>query len=308
MRSSARWVGLWSFAMGASCAADGGTAGAGGADPVKVTCVSARADTTDSLADAQLFRLTAPLGEPAMVTIERGDLNLFAMDEATARSYAAPSTGDNDFGRVQVEREVLAELGEDGQLHVGWSDGEIVASKLASLPALFEGHGTFGAIERSVTCWGSDLTLRYRYDADSGQCTSASGTKGRNALPLLYVHETGNAECNDFGDAEISTLGWPIYAGWNLRGADLSEAGFHFAFLPDADLSGADLATIITGYFNGTGTIDAHTKLPAFYLEDAGSISFGDIGTKVADQGSYYAWREPCAERPLAAHCVDLAP
>jgi len=165
-----------------------------------------------------------------------------------------------------------------------------------------------GDERRRVACWREDFATPYRYDGHDGQCRSADGDVGRHRAPLQYVRETGDGECNDFAsDAIAEALDWPVFAGWNLRGAALSRASMHFALMPDADLAGAQLDGFGIGYVGINGTGDPHTTLDERWVRqgDLDALHLGDTGAAPGTQPPYYPWRFTCSERPRALHCED---
>lgn len=273
-----------------------------------VRCASELPDDPFEGARAQRYRFEAPLDRRASVVIQRGGSMLFA-DEDMARAFASD---DPSLGTARFTVELLAELDGDGALQLAWQGSwDEGSARLArsSEPGVYEGQAAFAGDTRGLVCWREVIEPRFRYDPASGECRSVGSERGRRALPLLYVLETGDGECNDFGAVELSTFNWPVLAGWNLRGADLARATASFATMPEADFSGARLGGFTSGYFGANGRADRHTQEPteSFPMHrTADEIAFGEIGVPMARQPPYFAWLVPCATRPLATRCVDI--
>jgi hypothetical protein len=130
----------------------------------------------------------------------------------------------------------------------------------------------------ALTCW-DEAALRSSmpaaYNAELGRCVDDNGQPARNAVPLAVVHETGFGECVDFGSVQLNDedYGYPVFLGWNLRGANLDTASISFASLIDADLRGAQLAQFSFGYAEITGTIDDATAPPTPCTVDGDQLS-----------------------------------
>jgi Pentapeptide repeats (8 copies) len=275
------------------------------ADEARVTlsCVALplQASQASSGADLQAYRFEALLGGTHLVRFERGAPTLF---ERSAEEARARLTQEGTLGRQLLEREVELRL-EAGALVGVWSDGELEASYDGE--DFYSGQATFESDAREVVCWRVGRESRFLYDSTSGKCRDSAGALGMNILPVIYVRETGDGECNSFGEVSISTNASAIYAGLNLRGADLSRSSMIFATVPHADFSGANLDGLATGYLDANGLRDAHTRLgPGMTDAEDGTIYFGDVGVHVDAEEPYYGWRFPCASRPLAVGCKDL--
>ena len=81
---------------------------------------------------------------------------------------------------------------------------------------------------------------------------------------MEFVRETGDGNCVDLGEQNLEeeNYGYPVWDGFDLRGADLGASAMHFAEISDADFSGAILEGFDFGYVWLSGTVDAHTQLP----------------------------------------------
>ena len=112
----------------------------------------------------------------------------------------------------------------------------------------------------------------FRYDPASGRCRNAAGEEGRNKLAIEQIRASKSAECADLRGVQLLPPSTGDLQGWNLRGADLTEAELFFSALADADLCGADLSRFKFGYVRITGVVDAFTKLPPTCAPEGGRI------------------------------------
>lgn len=119
-----------------------------------------------------------------------------------------------------------------------------------------------------VTCWTDDLPVPARYE--DGACVDESGAPARNELPFAYVQRTGFGQCTTLaGELNGDAFGYPVFAGLDLRGADLREAKLHFAAIVDARFEGADLSSFEFGYATVSGSVDEHSTVPDATFCDA---------------------------------------
>jgi len=131
-----------------------------------------------------------------------------------------------------------------------------------------------GERELALVCWndtalfgsawtGSQGSLPARFDWRSGACLDETGAPARNPLPIEIVRETGVGECVDIAvPLNDDDFGYPDLSGWNLLGADLTQAGLFFANLHAAMLQGARFDSLAFGYAEITGVIDDSSVVP----------------------------------------------
>lgn len=178
-------------------------------------------------------------------------------------AHADPSK-DTERSSVQLPASVSAhELtieAEGFALHASRNDADnAIYTGTIALPG-----GLGGSDTPSIVCWGSDFTPHFRYDAATGNCHDSTGKNGHNAIPLPMMRESKQAECTAPASVTLNEddLGYPTLDGWRAAGADFSGSRLSFARLTNADLRGANLATLTYGYATITGTTDAHTLPP----------------------------------------------
>jgi hypothetical protein len=147
-------------------------------------------------------------------------------------------------------------------------DGRVLTVHTAAHTGLATAVLNDGGVDVDLDCFdlpALQASLPASYDDEVGHCVDDHGDVARNTIPLAVVRETGFGECVDVGGEALNAndLGYPVLAGWNLRGAHLDTAGLSFASLIDADLRGTQLSQIAFGYAVITGTIDEATAPPA---------------------------------------------
>ncbi|MEE2830294.1 MAG: pentapeptide repeat-containing protein, partial [Myxococcota bacterium] len=121
-------------------------------------------------------------------------------------------------------------------------------------------------LQLRMSCWQEDFAPRFRYEQDSGQCLDSKGSTGRQSLPVEYVRATGDGNCVDLGEQRLEeeNFSYPLWDGFDLRGADLSRAHMNFAEILDASFEGARLNGFDFGYVWLSGSVDSFTELPDF--------------------------------------------
>ncbi|MEZ4323112.1 MAG: pentapeptide repeat-containing protein [Myxococcota bacterium] len=124
---------------------------------------------------------------------------------------------------------------------------------------------TVDAVEVPLVCWTEDFVSPVQVDPLTGLCRGEAGEVGRISLPLPYVRETGFGQCVDFGTASLEEgdLTYPVWSGFDLRGADLSRASLFFAHIEEARFEGALLDGLEFGYATLTGSVDERTVVPS---------------------------------------------
>src|SRR3989344_1398055 len=125
---------------------------------------------------------------------------------------------------------------------------------------------------------------KFHYNETSGKCTNNDGVEGYNPVNTVNLFEkehligfdslelrkssrkeyvNKNAECVDFHNFNFDIyigLGYSILKNWNLRGANLNGARFHFNHIVNADLRGTQLDTFLFGYAHICGFADSFTQ------------------------------------------------
>jgi hypothetical protein len=182
---------------------------------------------------------------------------------------ARTSAHDRDEDPEVESSELLTEFTWNAdaiRLHMGT---EVTIVEIESVPGtssrLFTGHGsTSSCMMVGFTCWDETLEPRFTYDAETGECTDATGVQGLNPWPIEMIRETGDGECADLRGVELEERDYnhPQLTDWNLRGANLDGASISFAMLSNAALQGADLSGLQMAYAHLEGNIDGFTQLP----------------------------------------------
>ncbi len=161
----------------------------------------------------------------------------------------------------------------------GWVDGISVVFDGGSLWAdltyihqyLMGSAQVAGGPTGDLLCWSrgewtGNSSPAYTYVADAGVCQTTAGTDvftGTNFTELVYLRETGDGQCARlFQELSEGDPSHPTLRGWDLRGADLTNASLHGADLVDAQLQGANLSALTFGQASIRGTIDSFTQLP----------------------------------------------
>ena len=217
-------------------------------------------------------------GEHAASQVVRFDLQRWAngdvvldLEEGFAHADVAATMGLEPTIRRYTDARVSwedtfidAEFGDDGLwIYKHWSgvDG-LWEGYLYDLE--FTGGDILNCGGFVVHCWEPDIEAPFQYDPDTGLCTDDDGETGLNPWSLPMVRETGDGQCADLRWTELNEYEYSHaqLADWDLRGADLENAGIFFSDLVDAQLEGANLESLDFGYAHISGTTDAHTRLP----------------------------------------------
>ena len=166
-------------------------------------------------------------------------------------SFAASTEGRVDSEEVLLEGDGLqVELTRPEDSEAGFWSGTIALDEL----------------ELRLSCWQEDFAPRFRYEPDSGECLDSNGSTGRQSLPVEYVRTTGDGNCVDLGEQRLEeeNFVYPLWEGFDLRGADLSRAHMNFAKILDASFEGTRLNGFDFGYVWLSGSVDSFTEIPDF--------------------------------------------
>lgn len=158
---------------------------------------------------------------------------------------------------------------------LSWDGGSLSVAREGADAMLFTGTADIGEQEDvALTCWTLDMVPPFRYDAATGRCVDGEGTEGRNAVTVPFVRETLDGQCADLTDLDLEEEDYyyPELVGWDLRGADLSQTGLHFAQLTDARFEGTLMTAFDYGYAIIRGSVDDYTALPEGCEPTAGAI------------------------------------
>ena len=165
---------------------------------------------------------------------------------------------------IEEESVAVGPVGVEGAT-LSFGDASLDVVGVDGHPGLW--RGTFFRADESfaISCFSSIWQPRYQYDASSGRCADAQGATGMNPIPVPVVRDSGIGECADLRGMMLNEndLSYPEWRGFDLRGADLSDAQLSFAHIYDAALGGTRLTTLTYGYAYVTGTLDAFTSLPS---------------------------------------------
>jgi len=157
-------------------------------------------------------------------------------------------------------------------------EGRVLRLKTAAHTGLATAVLSDDGVDVDLDCWDAaalSSSVPATYDDDVGHCVNEAGEAARNTIPVAVVRETGFGECVDFGEERINAndFGYPLFVGWNLRGANLDVASMAFANLIDVDLRGAQFSQFAFGYVEIDGTIDEATAPPDFCTVEDDQIS-----------------------------------
>lgn len=151
------------------------------------------------------------------------------------------------------------------RIEVSTADATLDVSGVDGHPGLWTGTLARAGEEYAVACFSSIWQPRFQYDATGGACVDGDGVAGLNPTPIPVVRDSGVGQCADLGGLMLNEndLSYPEWRGFDLRGADMSDAQLSFAHIYDSQLEGAQMATLTFGYAFITGTIDQYTGVPA---------------------------------------------
>lgn len=278
----------WQIDAGPESGDDGGARpshDAGDAGLPDETSDTGGQETGDALADT---RDVSGGGPPTIRCATEESYRGDSIDPLTYR-LEVTGTGETRTGTIELGT-MHAYRGQERSTHRMLHDGEIFVTRREGILRLRGRQRTFEVEPTNVdgvyagelfvpdgvgleaTCWETDFTPTYTYDAESGECRDGDGEQGLNEVGLITVRETGRGECADLEGIYVNAedLGYPVLEGWDLRGANLQDGELRFAHLVDADLRGADLGGLGYGYATITGAVDEYTSLPEAGCERSG--------------------------------------
>lgn len=245
----------------------GGSTGAGGATSSALSCATSAFSFTKE-----------GIGQNRVINAYTLELTPAGNGYSGALRLETPGHDELPLATPQILA-VTATIGAD-RIALAFQGGSIDATPLpGGAKGAFEGtarfdavmYGSQGALDTlTAACWVTAAVARFHYDTNTGRCVDAGGAEGRQPIPIPMLRATRDGECTtpSLGQPPISKgpirlndidLRYPVFRGWNLKGAALAGSEIYFGLIIDADLRGTDFTGFKAGYHNITGMTDAYT-------------------------------------------------
>lgn len=227
-------------------------------------------------APATTWHCLGAAGDDGSNTILRVAIEIGSDGEARATSSHGPQFRRHGLRELDPN-EAPPQTVHDVDVHVGSADDGVgfagVTIAVALTPGPQRGLATATVrfaddddVSHTLDCFDAPTlraALPAHYDSAVGGCVDVGGEPARNAIPIAVIRETGFGHCADVtAPLNANDFGYPLFTGWDLRGANLNGSGLFFANLIEARLEGAVLDAFPFGYAEITGTIDDVTAPP----------------------------------------------